>query len=184
MPSADKRITTNRSALKEEQRSRTITFGRFPEDTKSEQIKSLISQWLEDTKDDIEEVFAFGKFRAEAGGARFKTEDAMWQYMAKLTDQRTHEFMGRQIYTNADGAKKTTDSLREKAVRKVVRAIIEKEGGDGKKVKEHIETDYKKGYVWYKGPRVATWNAETSRMKLLGEAVILQAAFDKLMGNE
>jgi predicted Fe-S protein YdhL (DUF1289 family) len=130
----------------------------------------------------FEEVFAYGKTRAVRGAARFTTEEAMWSYMTQNAGKHVHEFLGRRIFANADGRKKLEDRTREKAVRKVVRAIIEYSGGNGSEVKAALETNYKKGIVWWKGVRAAEWDAAESKMVLLGDAVPLQAAFDVLMG--
>jgi hypothetical protein len=66
-------------------------------------------------------------------------------------------------------------------VRKVVRAIIEHYGGDGAKVKSDMETNHKKGIVWFKGVRAAEWDADTGKMALKGETAMLQEAYDALM---
>ena len=66
-------------------------------------------------------------------------------------------------------------------MRKLVRAIIEKEGGDNAAVKAEIETNYKKGIVWYQGVRAGAWSADQGKMQLQGEAVATQEAFDELM---
>jgi hypothetical protein len=101
-----------------------------------------IQDQLKDAKTDLEEIYAFGKSRAERGAARFKTEEGMRKYMTSKTDH-VFEFMGKNIYTNAGGVKAAADRKREKAVRKLVRALIEKEGGDSAAVKAEIETNYK-----------------------------------------
>ena len=75
-----------------EKRSRTVTFGPFPEDTKSDVVKSYIDDKMKDVKTDIEEIFAFGKTRAERGAARFKTGETMWKYMQANAGNHKHAF--------------------------------------------------------------------------------------------
>ena len=52
----------------------------------------------------------------------------------------------------------------------------------GKEEKKHIVTRYKKGRVWWKDEQVAEWDEESHKMKLLGNALPHQAAFNLLMG--
>ena len=68
-----------------------------------------------------------------------------------------------------------------KAVRKVVRLLIEKGGGDGKSIKKDIITNYTKGRVWYKDERVAEWNDVARGMKLRGSAAAHQEEYDKML---
>ena len=65
-------------------------------------------------------------------------------------------------------------------MRKLVRTIVEKEG-DNAAVKVEIETNYKKGIVWYQGVRAGAWSADQGKMQLQGKAVAAQEAFDELM---
>eukprot|EP00973_Karenia_brevis_P056820 7905900-Karenia_brevis.AAC.1 len=102
------------------------------------------------------------------GVARFKTSEAMWQYM-KQEVALDHD--GRDIFRFADKARPDNpmDAEREKAVRKVVRTIIECSGGNGRDVKKHIEADYKVGFVLWKEAEVAEWNSTEKTMQLKGE---------------
>ena len=90
--------------------------------------------------------------------------------MTDFVGKHQHEFKSTVVYCNADGPAKGTgeDFAREKAVRKVVRAIIESNGGDGKTIKKDIDTDYPRGVVWYQDARVlsgrtAAWYSRGSQ---------------------
>ena len=80
--------------------------------------------------------------------------------MTNKSRRRTHQYEDTLIYSNVDlRAKdhKSDDVMRERAVRKVVRAIIENEGGDGNRTKQDIETNYRRGIVRWKEERVVLW---------------------------
>ena len=66
----------------------------------------------------------------------------------------------------------------------VVRAIIETSGGDGTTVKLDIETQYRRGIVWWKETRVAEWISVDMKMKLLPSGTQFQVAFDRLMNSQ
>ena len=167
----------------QEKRSRTITFGDFPTDTKADVIKTFIDGIVDGVKADIEETFAYGKKRSERGGARFNSKDAMWKYMTDHAGNHNHPYAGTTIYCNVDaaGENKPGDADRVKAVRKIVRLIIEKNGGNGNEVKKKIDTRYNRGIVWWKDERVAEWNALEGKMHLKGWAMQHEDAFAKLM---
>ena len=99
-----------------------------------------------------------------------------------------HDFKGQAaIYCNADatgGTEGDEDWERERAVRKVVRTIIETHGGDGPTVKKDLEANYRRGIVWYKDDRMAEWKAEGDEkpdMKFLGPGVRYEEAYRKHM---
>ena len=73
---------------------------------------------------------------------------------------------------------------RTKAMRKVVRLIIEKEGVDGTITKKDIYARYPKGRVLWKDVRVAQWDEGSEKMVLFGKLSEWQTDHDKLMGNE
>ena len=58
----------------DDERRRTITFGRFAEDTKSEYIIETIEKLIENFKEDIEDkgIFAYGKKFATMGAVRIQ----------------------------------------------------------------------------------------------------------------
>ena len=167
------------SADQTEPRKRTVTFGNFPLDTKADAIKSFINNILKDATDDLEEVFAFGKARAERGAARFKSIDKMWSFLKQRAGKNQYDFHGTTIYCNVDGPVDADSAAREKAVRKVVRAIIESNGGDGAAIKQEMEFSYKRGIVWWREERVAEW--KDGHMKLKGAAEQYAEAFKTLM---
>ena len=167
-----------------EKRSRTINFGKFPDDTKVEDIVTMINEKVKAVEQDIEEVFAYGKKIAERGGARFKSSDAMWEYVMSQAGNHQYKYKDTTIYCNADSGSIDPESetaQREKAVRKVVRAIIEANGGDGKLVKQEIDARYRKGVVIWKDQRVAEWM--DGNMKLINAGTQFQESFQKLMGQ-
>eukprot|EP00973_Karenia_brevis_P087072 12074763-Karenia_brevis.AAC.1 len=57
--------------------------------------------------------------------------------------EHRHEYQGRRVYVQVN--KPHVDQARERAVRKVVRVLIEKNGGDGAAVKKRIDALYKSG---------------------------------------
>lgn len=168
-------------AGKEDEKQRTLTFGNFQEDTKNEHIIDVIKEKVDAVKQDLDQngIFAFGKRFATRGAARFKTEDAMLSFLRRDDTKVNFVVDGHRIYMNRDIRKSPDEEGRNKAVRKLVRAIIEEEGGDGKITKENIDADYHKGIVRYKGIRVGEYLAGT--MDLKGEAIKLRPRFDELM---
>ena len=124
----------NAANSRTEKKTRTITFGPFAEDTKAAEIIGMINDKVKSVEADIEEVFAYGKKFAESGAARFTTKEAMWSYMTTNAGDHQHEHNGGKIYCNAVSGGNADDqetTLKVKAMRKVVRAIIEANGGDG-----------------------------------------------------
>ena len=92
-------------------------------------------------------VFAYGRKFAIRGAARFETKEAMWSYL-KGEDTKVHfDIHGHRIYINRDVRKTLEDEAKDKAVRKLVWAIIEEEGGDGATTKSNIESNYKRCIV-------------------------------------
>ena len=86
----------------------------------------------------------------ERGAARFKTREGMWEYMTNNAGSHKHDFEGKKgqskIYCNVDSSARDRDGgpqeRKDKAMRKVVRTIIEASGGDGQRVKKQIDTSY------------------------------------------
>ena len=48
---------------------------------------------------------------------------------------------------------------------------------DGKAIKESIDTNYRKGVVWWKDVRIAEWDAKTNMMILSGDATAYEDHF-------
>ena len=170
------------SAAPAEKMARTVTFGPFPEDTKSTEIKEFIDSVVQPVAEEVEETFAFGRKFAERGGARFRTEEAMWKYMTTNAGNHQHDHKGVKIYCNADPGGSDAGSeaaQKDRAVRKVVRAIIEANGGEGKVVKQNIDARYRKGVVMWKDARVAEW--KNGVMEFTAAGMGFKEAFQKLM---
>ena len=117
------------------------------------------------------------------GAARFKSSEAMWDYVDINWGKLQYEAMGTKIYANPDSMYDPNPN-KNNAIRKVVRLIIEENGGDGQAVKKDIVSRYGKGKVLWKEDPVAEWNEATGQMKLLGAATAYQDKYNKLMGTE
>jgi hypothetical protein len=78
------------------------------------------------------------------------------------------------------GIRKTpADEVNEKAVRKLVRAIIETEGGCPSEVRAKIDTDYRKGIVRYNDCRIGEYT--DGRMLLKDAGSKFASRFNELM---
>ena len=75
--------------------------------------------------------------------------------------------------------KNPEEGARHKAVRKLVRAIIEQEGGNGNDTKRKIDADYRQGIVRYKDVRVGDYL--DGKMELKGEAKKSEAQCQQLL---
>lgn len=171
---------------KREERSRTIVFSNFPEDTQEVEIISMIESKMQKVSTNVEEVFAYAK-SGSRGAAKFKTEDAMWDYMVSNKGQHIYQHGGNKVYVKAGGGTGNAEQdLKEKAVRKAVRALIEREGGEALDVKKRIDAKYPWGAVWWMGQdgkweKICQWNAADRKMVMLGSAEPLQTAVDRLL---
>ena len=165
-----------------EQRSRTLKFTNFKRDTPEKAIKDAIKDKLMEVEDKVEEYFAYGKY-ADAGGARFKTEGDLWTYLTDKTGDLNFGLHGQRIYMSAD--KIGGDAPREKAIRKLVRTIIEANGGDGNGLKAagRIYANYRIGYVLWKGERVAEWDDKSGKVKFTEKGQGYEQSFRKLVGE-
>ena len=94
-----------------------------------------------------------------------------------------HAFKDTSIYANVDLNMRESkkDQAKVKAMRKVVRIVIEKNGGDAKEVKKNMETKYGKGRVWWNEERIAAWDEEKGQMILEGWAKQHEQEFIQLM---
>ena len=72
---------------------RTITFGKFAEDTKSEYIIETIEKLIENFKHDIEYngIFAYGKKFATMGAVRFKNRGGKVDVPEARQHEQVHE---------------------------------------------------------------------------------------------
>ena len=100
--------------------------------------------------------------------------------MKKMKGHMNFQAMNTTIFASVDSSYDENPE-KTKAVRKLVRAIIEQSGGDGKQVKKDLVTNYARGKVWWKEERVGTWDETTCKMHLTGAATAYQEAFDTLM---
>ena len=68
----------------------------------------------------------------------------------------------------------------------MVRAIIEKTGGDGRKVRgEQMKgTSYRRGRVYFQGARVAEWDAAAGVLVIKGDGKEFEEGYKKLMNEE
>ena len=70
-------------------------------------------------------------------------------------------------------------------MRKLVRVIIETNGGDGKKLNEQMKgTNYSRGRVYFNDERVGEWDESRQGMVLKGKGLDYKADFERLMGIE
>ena len=104
-----------------------------------------------------------------------------------------HDFVGEKghssVYYNVDASAKGSldgNQDKERAVKKVVRVIIEANGGDGATLKKEIETNYPRGTVLWKGERVAEWTEDKAigLMKLMGYMVQHEKTFRAFFKTE
>ena len=99
----------------------------------------------------LEEVLTF-PCTGTRGAATFISKDVMWRYMTDNKGNHQHEFEGRRIYIKTDAQlADSNENLKEKDVRKVVRALIERDGRAGDIVKANIDARCTWGAVWWKG---------------------------------
>ena len=128
------------------------------------------------------DVLAYAK-TGTAGGVKFESEDMLWTFMIANKGQHVHYHKGRRIYVNAGESENIS---KDKAVRKVVRLLIEKSGIDGTLAKSKIDARYHWGAVWWLGEdgkwaKVAQWKADENDMQLEGILKTCKSEFLKLM---
>ena len=164
----------------DDEKRRTITFGKFAEDTKSEYIIETVEKLIENFKQDIEDngIFAYGKKFATMGAVRFKTEEAMWTYLKHENTSKCMNIDGHTLYMNRATKGTSDDQARTKAVRKLVRAIIDEEGG-GAHTRTKIDTNYRRGIVWYHDVRKGDF--KDGQMELTNIGAKFGTKFKKLM---
>ena len=175
-----------------EKRSRTVYFANFDENTEGDTIKHFIETWTQDAKEHIEEIYPIGLV-GERGAARFKSEAEMWEYLEKNRGRLAFKAGSKDVFANADSLH-DPNPARTKAIRKVVRLIIEKEkekeGAEGAITKKIIVTRYGKGRVLWKyggnvkHEQVAEWDEAKGVMKLYGRVAEWEGEYKTLMGNE
>ena len=143
----------------------------------------LVHKWSVDWTEDIEETYSIGMV-GERGAARFKTEDKMWEFLKRKKGLLQFEAMGRTVFGSADSLH-DSNPAKTKSIRKMIRAIIEQMGGDGRKVKEEMKgTSYNMGRVYFRKVRVAEWDETTGNLILKGTGKEYEEGFRKLMHQE
>ena len=170
---------TGKEVQRLDERKRTVVFSNFPNDTQEDEIIKMINDKVQSARADVEDVYAFAKSGTQ-GAAKFKTDEAMWEYLVAKKGNHRHYYGGQRIYIQAGGKGPKEEADKDKAVRKVVRMLIESETAAGEKTKERIQAKYQLGAVWLR-LKVAQWNATDQKMMLTGLAHPLQAAYDKFM---
>ena len=105
----------------------------------------------------------------------------MWQYLTGKAGDLNFEYQGTRVYIGADRVWGV--SPMENAVSKVVRAIIESKGGDGRSLKQSgkVWGSYRKGYVLWEGKRAAEWKEEAGTMEFTEDGKEFEAPFRALM---
>ena len=106
--------------------------------------------------------------------------------------KRQHKFSGDKgtssIYCNVDSAQAVGEGgqqewKKDRAIRKVIRTLIEANGGNGEEVKKKIDSN-RQGIIWFRDERVAESKVEQGRegyMKLKGVMLEHEASFTTLM---
>ena len=89
------------------------------------------------------------------------------------------EVDGKRIYINRDIRKTPDEESKDKALRKLVRAIIEEEGGNAAATRSLIDANYRKGIVRYKEVRVGEYI--DGKMHLKNDGQKLEERYTKLM---
>ena len=110
-----------------------------------------------------EEVYTYDE-RTTKGMARFKTTEAMREYMTSNAGKHKHEFRSRRIYI--DIAKEGEDAKRERAVQKAVHLMIKHGGGNAEAVKKELDISYKQGDIWKGDVQLADWDKKKQNMTL------------------
>jgi hypothetical protein len=162
---------------KKEEMGRTITIGSYADVTLAEDVVAHLGKILAKEKENgnIEEIFAFGRKRASRGAARFVSSEAMWRYMVAEKGQHRHTTTdGQEVYVSVARREEGEDTEMTKAVRKVVRAVMETMVGEGKHTREdareELGASYKLGVVKFAGETWATWSTAAKKMEWNPEA--------------
>ena len=159
-------------------------FGNVPDDTGGEIIKQFINQWTEGSKEDIEERYSVGAVE-ERGAARFQSLDKMWGFMVQNKGNLQYKALGKTIYATLDGIHDPNPN-KTKSIRKTIRAVLDKQGGDGNKVKEEMMkgTSYPRGRVYWRGERIAEWDEALGVLSIKGSGKEFEEVWKTYMGSE
>ena len=110
----------------------------------------------------------------------------MWEFLEDNKGKLSFKAGSRDVFAGPDSIHDPNPS-RTKAIRKVVRLIIEKakeKGIDAGITKQDIVTRYGKGRVLWKDERVAEWEERSGNMNLFGKLKEWEPDYKKLMGEE
>ena len=77
-----------------------------------------------------------------------------------------------------DADKTPEKRAKERAIGKVKLVILENGGN-----KEDIETDYKRGIVWWQDERVAEWKESRGKIEIKGKAKELEGKVREALGE-
>lgn len=119
--------------------------------------------------DESSGTFAFGRETATRGAARFKTVALMLKYIRRPEMSWKLKVENLTIYINQDAHKPQEVINKDRAVRKLVRTIIDAEvttGTQGEVTRKFIEAKYGRGVVSYKGIKVGAFT--DGKIELLG----------------
>jgi hypothetical protein len=173
-----------------DKKCRTVYFRPFPEDTPAGDIVDFINEKIGDASSGLDEggVYAFGRDFADGGAARFQSPELMWTFLQDNKGALNYKFGagGSMVYANADVAASGQDVDKNRAMRKLIRTLIEQSGGDGEEIKRtRLSRDFRKGIVRWKGEdglweRVGVWCEIAKDMELKGHAAQFRDAFRAL----
>ena len=113
-------------------------------------------------------IYAFHDF-TDAGGARFETADAMWDFLVANKGALSYSFRGTTVHARPDRKtyEEEGEAKKNKNVSKLVRILIENHGGDGATLKQtRLSAKYPQGIVRWKGDddkweTVGEWRARS-----------------------
>lgn len=109
---------------------------------------------------------------------------ALFFYALDFGNDSEYFSMGGKVGGSADSLH-DSHQAKTKAIRKMVRAIIEQTGGDGVKAKKEMKgTSYSMGRVHFKKKRVAEWDWTTGVLILNGSGKEYEVRFKSLMNGE
>ncbi|CAK0890769.1 unnamed protein product, partial [Prorocentrum cordatum] len=133
-----------------EEKRPTITVGSSPQDTKSDYIIEHVKKSAAGVQDHLGEggAFAYGGRFATRGTVRFETEHAMIDYLHKPATPKSFEWGARRVYLNREVCRAKEGEVKGKAVRKLARAVIEREGGNSACAKEQIDGGRAAGFLF------------------------------------
>ena len=161
---------------------KTIVIGGFSQDTPRLEITTFINKNIikEDNRQ-VDEIYAYSY--GSVGFVRFNNKADMWTFLTSSKDNLKFDAEGTSVKASPDFIHDKNPPL-SKAMRRVVRLIMEKVGGRGKKIETQIYANYPKGRILWKGARVAERDETPQTVKLMGEVKDWQEDYVRLMGGQ